>query len=92
MAQHANQIFCLVRTDKSVKPQAGISFLLIELDSPGISIAPIVSLDGQVEQCQVFFDDVRVPCANLLGAENDGWSVAKFLLEFERAVTISPST
>ena len=84
MAQHANQIFCLVRTDKSIKPQAGISFLLIELDSPGISIAPIVSLDGQVEQCQVFFDDVRVPCANLLGAENDGWSVAKFLLEFER--------
>lgn len=84
MAHHANQIFCLVRTDKSVKPQAGISFLLIELNTPGISITPIVGLDGQVEQCQVFFDAVRVPCKNLVGAENDGWSVAKFLLEFER--------
>ena len=84
MAHHANQIFCLVRTDKTVKPQAGISFLLIQLDTPGITITPIVSLDGQVEQCQVFFDAVRVPCENLVGAENDGWSVAKFLLEFER--------
>lgn len=84
MAHHANQIFCLVRTDKTAKPQAGISFLLIELDTPGITITPIVSLDGQVEQCQVFFDAVRVPCENLVGAENDGWSVAKFLLEFER--------
>jgi alkylation response protein AidB-like acyl-CoA dehydrogenase len=84
MAHHANQIFCLVRTDKAVKPQAGISFLLIDLESPGITITPIVSLDGQVEQCQVFFDAVKVPCANLVGAENDGWSVAKSLLEFER--------
>ena len=84
MAHHANQIFCLVRTDKTVKPQAGISFLLVDLQSPGITITPIVSLDGQVQQCQVFFDDVRVPVANLVGEENDGWSVAKFLLEFER--------
>ena len=84
MAHHANQIFCLVRTNKDVKPQAGISFLLVELDTPGISVSEIVSLDGQVEQCQVFFDDVRVPVDNLVGAENDGWSVAKFLLEFER--------
>lgn len=84
MAQHANQIFCLVRTDKDVKPQAGISFLLIDLDSPGITITPIVSLDGKVEQCQVFFDEVRVPASQLVSKENDGWSVAKFLLEFER--------
>ncbi len=84
MAHHANQIFCLVRTNKDVKPQAGISFLLVELDTPGITVSEIVSLDGQVEQCQVFFDDVRVPVDNLVGAENDGWSVAKFLLEFER--------
>lgn len=84
MAHHANQIFCLVRTNKDVKPQAGISFLLVELDTPGITVSEIVSLDGQVEQCQVFFDDVRVPADNLVGAENDGWSVAKFLLEFER--------
>lgn len=84
MAQHANQIFCLVRTDKDVKPQAGISFLLIDLDSPGITVTPIVSLDGKVEQCQVFFDEVRVPASQLVSKENDGWSVAKFLLEFER--------
>ena len=77
-------IFCLVRTDPTVKKQEGISFLLIDLESPGITITPIVSLDGQVEQCQVFFDAVKVPCANLVGAENDGWSVAKSLLEFER--------
>ena len=84
MAHHANRIFCLVRTDKTVKPQAGISFLLVDLDTPGITISPIVSLDGQVEQCQVFFDEVRVPVVNLVGNENDGWSVAKFLLEYER--------
>lgn len=84
MAQHSNKIFCLVRTDKDVKPQAGISFLLIDLDSPGISVDEIVSLDGHVEQCQVFFEDVRVPVENLVGKENDGWSVAKYLLEFER--------
>ena len=90
MAHHANQIFCLVRTDKAVKPQAGISFLLIDLESPGITITPIVSLDGQVEQCQVFFDAVKVPCANLVGAENDGWSVAKSCSNWNAADTISP--
>jgi alkylation response protein AidB-like acyl-CoA dehydrogenase len=84
MAHHANRIFCLVRTDKSVKPQAGISFLLVDLDSPGITITEITSLDGHVEQCQVFFEGVKVPAANLVGDENDGWSVAKYLLEFER--------
>ena len=84
MAQHSNRIFCLVKTNKEVKPQAGISFLLIDLDTPGITIDEIISLDGHVEQCQVFFDNVRVPVANLIGEENDGWSVAKYLLEFER--------
>ncbi|MEM9315674.1 MAG: acyl-CoA dehydrogenase family protein [Pseudomonadota bacterium] len=84
MAHHANKIFCLVRTSKDVKAQAGISFLLIDLDTPGITINEIVSLDGQVEQCQVFFENVKVPLDNLVGDENDGWSVAKYLLEFER--------
>lgn len=84
LAHHSNKIFCLVKTDKSVKPQAGISFLLIDLDTPGITIDEIISLDGHVEQCQVFFDNVEVPVSNLVGKENDGWSVAKYLLEFER--------
>jgi alkylation response protein AidB-like acyl-CoA dehydrogenase len=83
-AQHSNRIFCLVRTSKEGPPQAGISFLLIDMDSPGIRVDPIVGLDGSVEQCQVFFDNVRVPVANLVGEENQGWSVAKYLLEFER--------
>ena len=84
MAHHANRIFCLVKTNKEVKPQAGISFLLIDLDTPGITIDEIVSLDGHVEQCQVFFEGVKVPASHLVGEENDGWSVAKYLLEFER--------
>ena len=84
MAHHANRIFCLVKTNKEVKPQAGISFLLIDLETPGITIDEIVSLDGHVEQCQVFFEGVKVPASHLVGEENDGWSVAKYLLEFER--------
>ena len=83
-AHHANKMFCLVRTDTECKPQRGITFLLIDMDSPGIRVDPIVSLDGEVEQCQVFFDDVRVLKTNRVGEENQGWSVAKFLLEFER--------
>lgn len=83
-AQHANRIFCLVRTSKEGKPQAGISFILVDMDSEGIKVDPIVGLDGRVEQCQVFFDDVRVPVANLVGEENQGWTVAKYLLEHER--------
>jgi alkylation response protein AidB-like acyl-CoA dehydrogenase len=83
-AQHSNKIFCLVRTSKEGKPQAGISFILVEMDAKGLSVEPIVGLDGTVEQCQVYFDDVRVPAANLVGAENQGWDVAKSLLEFER--------
>lgn len=84
MAHYSNWIFCLVRTDKSAKPQAGISFLLIDMATPGITVTPFSSLDGEVEQCQVFFEDVRVPVGNLLGEENQGWTVAKYLLEFER--------
>jgi len=84
MAHFANWIFCLVRTDKAAKPQAGISFLLIDMATLGITVTPFASLDGEVEQCQVFFEDVRVPVSNLLGEENQGWTVAKYLLEFER--------
>ena len=84
MAHYSNWIFCLVRTDKTVKPQAGISFLLMDMATPGITVTPFSSLDGEIEQCQVFFEDVRVPAANLLGEENQGWTVAKYLLEFER--------
>ncbi len=83
-AHHANKMFCLVRTDTDCKPQRGITFLLMDMDSPGVTVHPIVSLDGEIEQCQVFFEDVRVPKANRVGEENQGWSIAKFLLEFER--------
>lgn len=83
-AQHSNHIFCLVRTSREGKPQAGISFILVDMDTDGIRVDPIVGLDGSVEQCQVFFDDVEVPVANLVGEENQGWTVAKYLLEFER--------
>lgn len=84
LAHHANKMFCLVRTRKSEKPQAGISFLLVDLDLPGITVSPIVSLDGEVEQCQVFFEDVRVASSQRLGEENQGWEIAKYLLEHER--------
>ena len=84
-AQHATHIFCLVRTDKEVKPQAGISFLLIDMATPGIEVAPIITLAGDHEVNQVFFENVRVPVDNLVGAENDGWTVAKTLLTFERS-------
>ncbi len=83
-AQFANRIFCLVRTSKEGKPQAGISFVLVDMATPGITVEPIIGLDGRAEQCQVFFDDVRVPIANRVGEENQGWTVAKYLLEFER--------
>jgi acyl-CoA dehydrogenase len=83
-AHFANRIFCLVRTGIAGKPQAGISFLLIDMATPGITVRPIISLSGDHELNQVFFDTVRVPKANRVGAENDGWTVAKVLLEFER--------
>jgi acyl-CoA dehydrogenase len=85
-AHHANRMFCLVRTNTSAKPQRGISFLLVDMQSPGISMSPIVNIAGDHEFNQVFLDGVRVPKRNRVGAENEGWSVAKYLLEFERSV------
>ena len=82
--QYADWIFCLVRTDNSVKKQEGISFLLIDMNTPGISVKPIVLLDGHAEVNEVFFDDVRVPAENLIGEENKGWTYAKVLLTHER--------
>lgn len=84
LGQYANWIFCLVRTDPNAKAQEGISFLLIDMASPGITVRPIVLLDGSAEVNEVFFDDVRVPIANLVGEENKGWTYAKFLLTHER--------
>ncbi len=83
-AQHANRMFLLVRTNTDGKPQEGITFLLMEMDTPGITVEPIIFASGEHEVNQVFFDDVRVPKINRVGAENDGWTVAKYLLEFER--------
>jgi acyl-CoA dehydrogenase len=83
-AHWANRMFCLVRTRFEGKHQAGITFLLLDMQSPGIKVRPIITLAGEHEVNQVFFDDVRVPKANRLGEENDGWTVAKYLLEFER--------
>ena len=83
-AQFADHIFCLVRTDGSGRPQAGITFLLIPMDLPGITVEPIITMAGDHEVNQVFFDDVEVPQANRVGPEHDGWNVAKYLLEFER--------
>ncbi len=84
LGQHANWIFCLVRTSNEGKPQTGISFLLIDLDSPGIEMKPIKLLDGSVEVNEVFFQDVKVPVENLVGEENKGWNYAKYLLTYER--------
>jgi pimeloyl-CoA dehydrogenase large subunit len=83
-AQHADWIFCLVRTDPAAKKQEGISFVLIDMKSPGITVRPIVTIDGGAEVNEVFFDDVRVPAENLVGQENKGWDYAKFLLGNER--------
>ncbi len=89
-AHFANRMFCLVRTSREGRPQAGITFLLLDMASPGIAVDPIISLAGEHELNQVFFTDVRVPKANRLGAENDGWSVAKSLLAFERGGGAGP--
>ncbi len=83
-AQYATCMFCLVRTSTEGKPQEGISFILFDMDTPGIKIEPIITLAGDHEVNQVFLDDVRVPIKNRVGPENDGWTVAKYLLEFER--------
>ncbi len=84
LGQHANWIFCLVRTDPTAKQQAGISFLLIDMDTPGIEVRPIILLDGSDEVNEVWFTDVRVPVENLVGEENKGWTYAKYLLTHER--------
>ena len=84
LGQHANMIFCLVRTRSEGKPQEGISFLLIDMNTPGIEVRPIITLDGAHEVNEVFFSDVRVPVENLVGEENRGWSCAKYLLTYER--------
>ena len=81
---HANLCFCLVRTDNDCKAQLGISFILIDMESEGIDVRPIISIDGEHHLNQVFFDDVRVPKANLVGAEGQGWTIAKYLLTHER--------
>jgi alkylation response protein AidB-like acyl-CoA dehydrogenase len=86
-AQVANWIFCLVRTSRDQRPQQGITFLLIELTSPGIAIQPIVSLTGEAIQNQIFFTKVRVPKSNVVGEIGAGWTVAKHVLEFERGGT-----
>ncbi len=84
LGQYANWIFCLVRTDTECKPQEGISFLLIDMASPGVTVRPIILLDGEHEVNEVFFDNVRVPAGNLVGEENKGWTYAKYLLTHER--------
>ena len=83
-AQYADWIFCLVRTDPAAKKQEGISFILIDMKTPGITLRPIVTIDGGREVNEVFFDDVKVPAENLVGQENKGWDYAKFLLGNER--------
>ncbi|GAA4352724.1 acyl-CoA dehydrogenase family protein [Variovorax defluvii] len=84
LGQHANMIFCLVRTNREAKKQEGISFLLIDMNSPGVEVRPIITLDGDHEVNEVFFSDVRVPAENLVGEEDKGWTCAKFLLTYER--------
>lgn len=83
-AREANWMFALVRTSRAQKKQQGITFVLIDMTSPGIEIRPLVMTSGEEVQNQVFFDEVRVPKANVLGKIDDGWTVAKYLLEFER--------
>jgi alkylation response protein AidB-like acyl-CoA dehydrogenase len=84
LGHFANMIFCLVRTKSGGKPQEGISFLLVDMNSPGVEVRPIITLDGEHEVNEVFFSDVRVPVGNLVGEENKGWTYAKYLLTYER--------
>ncbi|HBD13573.1 MAG TPA: acyl-CoA dehydrogenase [Porticoccaceae bacterium] len=90
MAMDANMIFMLVRTNKEGKKQEGITFLLVPLDTPGITVRPIINLGMHDEFAEVFFDDVRVPVANVVGGENKGWTIAKALLGHERIFIGSP--
>ncbi len=84
LAQHADMMFCLVRTEQSERKQEGISFLLIDMNTPGIEVRPIYMLDEDHEVNEVFLDNVRVPVANRIGEENKGWTYAKYLLGHER--------
>ncbi len=91
LAHTANWIFCLVRTDKNAaKPQQGISFLLIDMATPGVEVREIPNIKGDTEFCEVFFTDVRVPKANLVGRPNEGWTMAKALLGYERLFLGNP--
>jgi alkylation response protein AidB-like acyl-CoA dehydrogenase len=89
-AQWADWIFCLVRTSREARAQGGISFLLVDMKTPGVSVRPLPSLDGPIadeqEVNQVFFENIRVPVANRIGEEGQGWTYAKYLLQFERGV------
>ena len=87
LGHFANWIFCLVRTSTEGKPQEGISFLLIDMNTPGIEVRPIILLDGEHEVNEIFFDNVKVPIGNLVGEENKGWTYAKYLLTHERTGT-----
>jgi alkylation response protein AidB-like acyl-CoA dehydrogenase len=95
MAQYADMMFCLVRTSQEAQRQLGISFLLIDMKTPGISVRPIITLDQPTEGFQeinmVYFENVRVPKENLVGEEGKGWTCAKYLLEFERGNAYSPA-
>ena len=84
LAQYADMIFCLVRTDPTVKKQKGISFLLIDMHSPGVTVRPLIMFDGEHEVNEVFFENVEVPAENLVGVEGEGWTYAKYLLGHER--------
>jgi len=90
LANDANWIFVLARTDRVAKKQEGISFLLVPMDAPGITVRPIINLDMHDEFCEVFFDGVRVPADHLVGEVNQGWTMAKALLGFERVMIGSP--
>ena len=89
-AHWANRMFCLVRTETSGKPQAGITFLLLDMTTPGVRVRPIITLAGEHEVNEVFFENVRVPVSGRVGEENQGWTVAKYLLEFERGGGSAP--
>lgn len=91
MAMDASHMFLLARTSQEARKQQGISFFLMPMDSPGVTVRPLENLAGEMEFGQVFFDDVRIPATNLVGAEGDGWHIAKALLGVERIFVGSPA-
>lgn len=91
LAASADRIFVLARTNKDVKKQAGISFLLADMDTPGLTVRPIMNLAGEDELCEIFFDNVRIPLENIVGEVDQGWTVAKALLGDERIANGAPS-